>query len=102
MKKEERDKRREEWGSLLKEWKNSGLTQIEYCRRNNLKVTQLLYWNRKLSDKKSISSFVQVPILPTGRTYPIRIEIGNRFGVELGHGYDPTALEHIIGILSRT
>ena len=103
MKKEEREKLRETWRNRLEEWKESGLTQVEYCRQNNLKMAQFFYWNKKFSDKKPTPpSFVQVPIPAVNRSWPIRIEIGNRFSVELGHGYDPAALEHIIGILSRS
>jgi hypothetical protein len=103
MKRADQEKLREEWGNRLKEWKVSGLTQVEYCRRNSLKVSNFYYWNRKISGRKqTVPSFVQVPISPQNRFWSIRIEIENRFSVEVGHGYDPAALEHIIGLLSRS
>jgi hypothetical protein len=35
------------------------------------------------------------------RTCPIRIEVGNRYCIEVGKGYDRGALEHILGLLSQ-
>jgi hypothetical protein len=102
MNKEEKIRTREEWRNRVADWKESGLTREEYCRRNNLKTSKLVYWGNKLSEKKAeTGGFVQVPMPGTTRSCPIRIEIGNRYCVEVGKGYDPDALEHIIGILSR-
>ena len=103
MDKAEQEKRREQWRHRLKEWEESGLTQAEYCFRNNFKISQFLYWRKKFSEKKPTHpTFVQLPVSQANRLYPFRIEIGNRFCVEVGNGYDPKALEHIIGFLNRT
>lgn len=102
MNKEEQQKNREEWQSRIVEWKESGLSQVEYCKQNDLKISKFLYWRKKFSEKPTDPSFVQVPITSANRFCPIRIEIGNRYCVEVGNGYEPAALEHIIGFLSRT
>ena len=103
MNREEKKRNREEWKRRIAEWKESGLTQIEYCRRNNLKTSKLLYWNKKLCDKNPANpAFVQVPLPAMSGSCAIRIEIGNRYCVEVGNGYDPAALEHIVEILSRS
>jgi hypothetical protein len=102
MNKEEQKQKREEWRIRIGEWEESGLTQIEFCRRNNLKAWQFHYWNKKFSKKKPVlPAFVQVPMSSVSRSCLIRIEIGNRYCVEVGDGYDPGALEHIIGLLNR-
>ena len=103
MNKEEKQKNREEWGNHVAEWEKSGLTQAEYCRRSNLKTSKLLYWSRKFSEKHlDKPAFVQVQMPAVTRLCTLRIEIGNRFSVEVGNGYDPGALEHIVSLLSRT
>jgi hypothetical protein len=103
MNKEEQEKNREEWRNRLNEWKESGLTQVEYCRQNDFKISKFHYWRKRFSEKKPTEpSIVQVPMTSANRFCPIRIEIGSRYCVEVGNGYDPTALEHIIGFLSRT
>ena len=102
MNKEAQQKSREEWKRRIREWEDSGLTQVEYCKQNELKISAFLYWRKNLSEKKQPRpSFVEVSLSPTNRFSPIRIEIGNRFSVEVAKGYDPAALEHIIGFLSR-
>jgi hypothetical protein len=103
MNQEDQQTNREEWQRRVREWEDSGLTQVEYCKRNELKISAFLYWRKKFSEKNPTRpSFVEVPLSLTKRFHPIRIEIGNRFCVEVGKGYDPSALEHIIGILSRS
>ena len=103
MNKEEQQKNREEWQRRINEWGGSGLTQVEYCNQNELNTSAFLYWRKKFSEKKPAeSSFVQVPMAAGSRIWAIRIEIGNRYCVEVGNGYDPAALEHIIEILSRS
>ena len=101
MNKESQEKNREEWQRRICEWKESGLTQVEYCNQNELKTSAFLYWRKKFSKKEPTeASFVQVR-MAANRFCPIRIEIGNRYCVEVGNGYDPAALEHIVGLLSR-
>jgi len=101
MNKEEQQKNREKWRRRIDEWEASGLTQVEYCNRNDLKASAFLYWRKKFSEKKPTHpTFVEVPLSPTNRFHPIKIEIG-RYCVEVDKGYDPAALEHIIGFLSR-
>jgi len=102
MNKQEQQKNREEWRRRIEEWEASGLTQVEYCKQKELKISAFLYWRKKFSEKKPTrASFVEVPLPPTPRFSPIRIEIGSRFCVEVDKGYDPAALEHIIGFLGR-
>jgi len=102
MNKEEKEKNREEWRCRVEEWRASGLTQVEYCRRNDLKTSKLVYWSKKFSDEcLKKTGFVEVPLRTPTAFCPIRIGIDNRYFVEVGNGYDPGALEHIIGILSR-
>ena len=102
MNKEGRQRNREEWQRRIEEWKASDLTQEEYCKENNLKIATFHYWRKKISERKATGpAFVEVPLSLANRFSPIRIEIGSRFCVEVGKGYDPASLEHIIGFLSR-
>ena len=102
MNKEAQKKNREEWQKRINEWEASGLTQVEYCNQNELKTSAFLYWRKKFTKKPVLPSFVQVPMSAANRSCPIRIEIGNRYCVEVGNGYDPAALEHIVDLLSRS
>jgi hypothetical protein len=51
------------WRAHLKAWERSGLSQVDYCRRNNLKDTQFTYWKIKLYKEKSEQvNFAPVPV----------------------------------------
>ena len=73
------------WQQRLKEWQQSGLSQAEWSKANNLNPHQLSYWKRKLnpaagnkliplsivqSDRPSVAEHAVIH-LPSG----IRIEV---------------------------
>ena len=54
---------KEEKTKHLKQWRSSGLSGQEYCRRNNIRPTTLYSWTKKERQdkaKKNIQSFVKV------------------------------------------
>ena len=61
------------WKSLIEQWRQSGQTQSEFCKRHDLKTHQLSYWIRRLDlatakstnvDTENRSEFVQAQIIP--------------------------------------
>jgi hypothetical protein len=36
------------WESQIEAWRDSGVSQAEYCKANNLRYSRFLYWRRKL------------------------------------------------------
>ena len=38
------------WKRHIEEWNKSGLSQKDYCNKNNLKISTFGYWRRKLSE----------------------------------------------------
>lgn len=60
---QEKQEKQKFWRKHIRGWEKGGLTQNEYCRRNNLKSNQFCYWKKKFACKtKNIQSFVPVPI----------------------------------------
>lgn len=47
------------WSSHFRSWKESGLSQKNYCIVNNLKYNQFQYWYRKLKSEKSSENSVK-------------------------------------------
>lgn len=41
--------KRQFWEDHIQAWQQSGLSQVEYCRRNNLKDHQWWYWRKRIS-----------------------------------------------------
>ena len=41
--------KRQFWEGHIQAWQQSGLTQAEYCRKNNLKNHRWWYWRKRIS-----------------------------------------------------
>lgn len=50
-----REELQKKWESELFKWKQSGLNQPVYCKREGLSVTQFYYWRAKINRLKAIS-----------------------------------------------
>ena len=59
---------KEEKEKHLKQWRSSGLSGQEYCRRNNIRPTTLYSWTKKERQdkaKKNIQGLVKIPLVNT-------------------------------------
>ena len=54
--------RRRQFQEHIRRWRSSGLTQAEYCRRNELKWSTFHYWRKRLQDTATAVTLVQVPV----------------------------------------
>lgn len=102
------DERKQFWNSHLKSWEPSGLSQAEYCRRNDLNIPRFRYWKRKLGKKNPLLDFVQLPTEAINSTQllqrytatpSLRISMGSEFTIEVLDGFSPVTLEKVILIL---
>ena len=53
----ERAAKRQYWQEQFENWKESGLTQAEYCRRHGLKQHQWWYWKKRLIDSAAPGTY---------------------------------------------
>lgn len=53
--KEQNREKRRTWTAHIEAWKNSDLSQVEYCREKNLSRHQFTYWNCKLKKKDPVT-----------------------------------------------
>ena len=51
------------WSKQITLWRQSGLSQTEYCSRNKLSIKVFAYWKRKLPSTGNNTSLVEVPIV---------------------------------------
>jgi len=101
--------RRQFWRNHLNSWGSSGLSQAEYCRRNDLKIARFTYWKCKLNRENLPMEFVQIPAEPVEPTLffqdkaapSLRLTMGSRFAIEIPDGFSPTTLEQVLLILER-
>jgi hypothetical protein len=99
----ESQQRRKFWEDHLRAWRESGLTQAGYCRKHGLSDKSFLYWKKRLAGARLSVSLVEVPafqatpVLPGCR--PLRLMLGNRYGIEIERGFDEETLGRLLQVL---
>jgi hypothetical protein len=51
---------RREWIEHIDSWSKSGLTQADYCTRNNLNTCSFSSWKKKIEEEKKEYSFIEI------------------------------------------
>ena len=97
--------KRKFWQAHIKAWKDSNLSQAEYCRRQGLKNHRLCYWvNKKSAKSDHPLALIEIPIqkMPVRNDTALKLTIDNRYQVEIADHFLPATLEQILQILRRT
>lgn len=72
--------KRQYWKSHILKWQDSGQTQIEYCRENELNERVFGYWKRKLVVSEENNTFIEIPVpkraVPSGGIIELAIPNG--------------------------
>ena len=102
---EELEQKRSYWKQQIEQWQQTGLSQAEYCRRNNLKHHQLVYWKRRCLKTETEVSFAAVQLealldIPAPADQAsLTVIIDNQFKVEIVAGFDPQLLRQVVTAL---
>ena len=95
------------WNKQVKSWQESGLSQSEFCRINNLIPHRFTYWKQKLVKRQEQSvSLVQVNMetnfhaKPSHRP-PLKIVFNDQFHIEVDRDFDPVTLRQIVYTLKQ-
>lgn len=89
-------------------WKESGLSQAEYCRQNGLSRHRFGYWKRKLSKTENQVEFVLLPAnLPEqgspcslGETSSsLHLTVDSRLSLEIQERFSPETLKKVLQVL---
>lgn len=104
----ERNKEKQKiWTSHIEGWKSSGLSQVDYCRQNDLSRVQFTYWKCKLDKKAEPVTFVPVlgkPFLAErafNSQVPLKLIIDSHYKIEIADGFSPATLSALIHTLER-
>lgn len=104
---EELAEKRKFWKEQIQSWQESDLTQVEYCRKNNLIPHQFTYWkNRIVKSSEAPVSLVQVNMKANFNanpvhTSPLRLVFSNQYHVEIDRGFDPVTLRQLVYTLKQ-
>ena len=82
------------WQHHIEKWKASGLSQAEYCRKNDLRSRAFGYWKRKL-EKQNLPELVEVPV-SLGTAGVLKLNIGHQFQIEIPDGFSSSTLGQIL------
>ncbi len=90
------------WQEHLEHWRQSGLSQAEYCRQNGLTPRRWNYWKKSIARKipgagvsfvpVQLSSSLPVPVTKSN----LSLFTSNGYKVEVGIGFDPITLKQLI------
>ena len=93
------------WSDHIKSWEESGLSQIDYCRENNLSRHRFTYWKIKNSKKSNPIEFVPIITTPSTSSLdssiePLKVKVGDKYRIEVGEGFSGETLIRLINTLS--
>ena len=95
------------WQKHVASWSESNLSQVEYCRLNDLPIKNFGYWKRKESN--AVSSPPRFfPLVATGPASvavcasALQLNIQEkRFSIEIGEDFSPMVLRRLIATLEQ-
>jgi len=93
------------WIKHIESWKGSGLSQIDYCRENNLSRHRFTYWKLKNNKKANPVKFIPLISKPTvpslhSSMEPLKVHVGDRYLIEVGEDFSDETLRRLINTLA--
>lgn len=102
---EESRQKREYWKRQIDSWQESGLSQSQYCRQNDLKDHLFFYWKKRIVKPEPATRFVSLnlgSVSETGtakKSCPLRLVISDGIKIEVDAGFNPQLLRQLIIVL---
>jgi hypothetical protein len=86
----------------VKSWEKSGLSQNEYCRKNQLRHTQFTYWKKKFI-REAAAPVSFVPVAGTepavqGDDSGLTLYLGD-IRIQLASDFNPASLSKVLAAL---
>ena len=93
--------KRKFWEDHIQAWRQSGLTQVEYCRENHLKNHQWWYWRRRFSTSPDTNvRFVPLRFSSSKTSRSgISVVTPNGYRIEFDDGFDFSKLRQLITVV---
>ena len=96
------EQKRAYWKQHIESWQQTGLTQIEYCRRHDLKHHQMVYWKKRFLKTETAVTFAALQLddlldIPVqAQRASLCLIINDQFKVEIRSGFDAQLLRQLI------
>jgi hypothetical protein len=94
------------WQQQIRNWKTSGLSQKQFCRRQSLALSTFSYWKRRIEIPEAQKVQFYPLSVPPQITQPadsgLLLHIcKRRYAIELKEEFSPTALKKLISALEQ-
>ncbi len=98
--------KRRGWEEHIRKWEASGVSQVEYCRQNDVNIKSFRYWKRRICGPRCLPALVELPPskilrIPDSPAHSQLCLIIDRYRVEIGKGFVSEDLERVIRVLGR-
>ena len=107
MGKTDRNERRKYWTGQVRQWRESGLTQREYCKREGTSIERFGAWKRRLDreNQSETRGLVAIPSKVVSSAFTagpaLGLVVDERYRVEIPDAFSPSTLEAVLQVLSR-
>lgn len=94
--------RAEHWRGLLQRWRESGLSQAEFCRRGRIPPWKLAWWKKRLSAEGVVaagSTFVPVQMVATAPAEELELTLRDGRVLRFGCNVEAAKLAAIVAAL---
>ena len=94
--------KRELWEQRIENWKASGLSQKAWCQREQLPLSSLGYWRKRLRSEASDDAHETPRLIPVSLTQPgsaLTIRLGRQVTIQVGASVDRGLLGDLIAAL---
>ncbi|SRR6266498_5965624 len=100
--------RREFWKEQVQQWRGSGLTQKEYCGKEEISLERFGTWKRRLDreGQSQTGNLVAVPsrIVSSALHAPsltLKLVVKDRYRLEIPDAFSPVTLQAVLHVLDR-
>lgn len=99
----EQQTKREKWETIIAEYEKSGMSQIAFCKQNELTLAQFGYYRGALKPKQNLpkkpsNAFVPVKINQQTSASEIRLTLPNGFHCTLPSDIEGSRAKELIGV----
>lgn len=98
-----REDKHQRWRERIQAWKQSGLTQKEFCEHHHLGLSTFQRWRRILAVEVKPKESAAVSFLPVGVVCSgdsgLTVLVNDQLRIEVSTGFDTSTLKRVIGVL---
>ena len=92
--------RREVWGDILSEHKQSGLSVRAFCQSRGVSEPSLYYWRKRLSERQSVRfALVETEVSHQPQKAPVELVLGNGDRLQIATGVEAATLRTVLSVL---